>query len=228
MFASLFRRIASSFLDLILVLLVAYGIFFVVGQPFIQNRIDNFDIIYAEYNEIVAAYNEDLDAIQADYDTAIVLADEDPALEAIALENYNISRVIINDQNTIDINPYNAPLTQYFSEIIYFFVIGFMVLMTVLSLATVGKTPGRRILKISLVLEGKEDEFIKPSIVQVLLHDILLKYFAIILVFVFNMYYGIMFMLFALLVDVLLITFTRKRSTIRDYLSRLKVLKNTN
>jgi hypothetical protein len=227
MFASLFRRIASSFLDLCLVLLVVYGLFFIGGRSILQNRIDNFDIIYADYNDIIAAYNADLETIQTEYDVAFELADGDADLEAIAQEKYNTSRDIINEQNTIDINPYNKPLTQYFSEIIYFFVIGFVVLMTVLTLATFGQTPGRRILKVKVKTEASEGEFVKPSLIQVFLHDIFLKYFFIVFVFVFNMYYGIMFMLFALLVDVILITFTKKRSTIRDYFTRLQVLKDT-
>jgi|AntAceMinimDraft_17_1070374.scaffolds.fasta_scaffold01004_15 hypothetical protein len=227
MFASLFRRIASSFIDLCLILIIVYALFFIGGRSILQNRIDNFDIIYADYNDIVAAYNADLEAVQTEYDVAIELADGNEELEATALENYNLSRTIINEQNTIDINPYNRPLTQYFSEIIYFFVIGFIVLITVMSLAMVGKTPGRRILKVKIMTEDGNGEFIKPSIIQVFLHDIFLKYFFIVFVFAFNMYYGIMFMLVALLVDVILITFTKKRLTIRDYFTRLKVLKNT-
>jgi hypothetical protein len=227
MFASLFRRIASSFIDLCLILVVVYGIFAVGGKTILQNRIENFDIVYADYNDIVEAYNADLAAIQTEYDVALELAGDDEELEAIALEIYNTNRDIINEQNTIDINPYNVPLTQYFSEIIYFFIIGFVALLAVMTVATVGKTPGRKILKVKVKTENSEGEFIKPSIIQVFLHDIFLKYFFIVFVFAFNMYYGIMFMLFALLVDVILITFTKKRSTIRDYFTRLKVLKDT-
>ncbi len=227
MFASLFRRITSSFIDLCLVLLIAYGLFFVGGKTILQNRIDNFDIIFSEYNDIVAAYNEDMTAIQEEYDVAIALADGDEDLEVIALADYNTNRTIINDQYTLDINPYNEPLTQYFSEIIYFFVIGFVVLTTILSLAMMGKTPGRRIMRIRLAQQIKEGEHIKANLQQVLLHDMLFKYFAIVVVFIYNMYFGIMFMLAALLLDVILITFSRKRSTIRDHLSRLKVLKDT-
>lgn len=228
MAASLFRRIASSFVDLCLVILVVYGLFAIGGQSIIQNRIDNFDIVYAEYSEIVAAYNEDMTSIKEEYDVAIELAGDDEDLKIVALETYNTNRTIINDQNTIDINPYNEPLTQYFSEIIYFFIIGFVVLTTILSIATFGKTPGRKVLKIQLGQQSNEGEYIKPTIGQVFLHDIIFKYFLIVLVFIYNMYYGIMFMLAALLLDVMLITFTRKRFTIRDYLSKLNVSRDTN
>lgn len=227
MFASLFRRIVSSFIDLCLILVVVYGIFAIGGQTILQNRIDNFDIIYADYNDIVDAYNEDLATLQTKYDAAIELANDDKDLELAALINYNTNRDIINEQNTIDINPYNLPLTQYFSEIIYFFVIGFVVLLTVMTMVTSGKTLGRIVLKVKVKMENSEGEYIKPSLIQVFVHDIFLKYFLVVLIFVFNMYYGIMFMLFALLVDVLLITFTKKRSTVRDFVTRIRVLKDT-
>lgn len=223
MTASLFRRMFSSFIDLCIVILVVYVLFSIGGKPILQNRIENFDTIYAEYNEILEAYNADLEALRTEYDANITLADGDETLEAEALVDYNLKNSILNEQNTIDINPYNKPLTQYYTEIIYFFVLSFIILMTVLSLSLLGKTPGRRIMQVDLLIRGEKGDYVKPSLTQVFLHDILLKYFVIVLVFSFNMYYGVMLMLLAILIDVVLISFTRNKSTIRDFLSKMTV-----
>ena len=225
--ATLFRRMTASFIDLCLVAIVVYGLFFIGGRGILQNRVDNFDILNSDYSEIIEGYNADLSAIQTEYDAAIQLANQDEDLITLAQTQYNLKKAILNSQNTIDIEPYNRPLTQYFSEIIYFFVIGFIVLITVLSLATVGKTPGRRIMQVKLMVENIKGEYVAPGLLPIFLHDIFLKYFFIVLVFVFNMYYGLMFMLVALMIDILLISFTKNRTTIRDYFTRLKVLKST-
>lgn len=226
MIASLFKRIFSSFIDLCLLLVVVYGLFFIGGRSLLQNRVDSFDIVYADYNEVIAAYNEDLANLRTEYDANVALADGNEELETAALETYNLRVDLLNQQNTIDINPYNLPLTQYFSEIIYFFVIGFIVLATVLTLALTGKTPGRRVMKVHLASQDAKGDYVKPNLVQVFLHDILLKYFLVVVVFTINMYYGVMFMLFGLLVDVILISFTRNKMTLRDLLTKSQVQAN--
>lgn len=227
MSASLFRRIGSSFIDLSLVMIVIYAVFALAGQSFLQNRIEDFDVIYAEYQEIIESYNEDLAALQSEYDAQVILADGDEDLEAIALEEYNTNRTILNEQNTIDINPYNRPLTQYYTETIYFFVLGFVILITILTLAMMGKTPGRRMFKVKLLVQNNNGEFVEPNVVQVFIHDFALKYFILVIVFIINMYYGLMLMLVALMVDVLLISFSRNRNTLRDMLLKSKVITNT-
>lgn len=227
MSASLFRRIGASFIDLCIIIIVVYAAYTVAGQKLLQNRIDNFDVIYAEYTEIIEAYNEDLEALQTEYNAQLALADGDEDLEAVALEVYNTNRDILNEQNTVDINPYNRPLTQYYSEIIYFFVIGFVVLITILSIAMMGKTPGRRLLGVRLKMETTTGELENPNILQVFLHDFALKYFVIAFVFIMNMYYGAMLMLVMLMVDVLLISFSRSRNTLRDMILKSKVVTNT-
>lgn len=225
MHASLFKRLTSSFVDLCLIMLVVYGMFFLWGEGWLQGRIENFDTLYADYNEILEVYNADLAVLQTEYEVAVELADGDEDLEAIAYEEYQQQTAILDLQNTIDINPYNIPLTQYFSEIIYFFVFGFIVFATILSIATTGRTPGRKLMGLKTVYEKTAGEYVNINPFQAFFHDIVFKYFLIVLIFAMNMYLGAMLMLICLLIDIFMISFTRNRTTIRDLLTKIKVIK---
>jgi len=223
--ASLFKRITSSFVDLCLILLVVYGIFFLWGEGLLQNRVENFDTLYADYNEILEIYNEDLATLQTEYEVAIELANGDEDLESVADTEYQQQVAVLDLQNTIDINPYNIPLTKYFSEIIYFFVFGFLVLATILTIVTTGRTPGRKVMGLKTVFEKTKGEYVDINPFQAFFHDIVFKYFLIVLVFAVNMYLGAMLMLICLLIDIFMISFTRNRTAIRDLVTKVKVIK---
>ncbi|XMB71592.1 RDD family protein [Mycoplasmatota bacterium WC30] len=223
MSASFFKRLTSAIVDFIIVIMVTYLAFIVGGKTLLQNRVDNFDEVYGAYTQILTAYNDDLQNLQTEYDANIELANGDADLEAFAAEDYNAKSTILNQQNTIDIEPFNEPLTQYYMEIIYFFSIGMIVIMALLVVATSGKTLGRRLMKIKLITENN-GESANPNLIQVFFHDIILKYFFIILVFTISMYYGFILILIALLVDIVLISLSRKKSTIRDYFLRMRVV----
>jgi len=225
MSASFFKRLTSSIIDFVLIFLVVYFAFVVGGRTLLRNRVDNFDEIYSSYNEILIAYNENLTNLQTEYDVNLALADGNPELEALALEDFNQRSAIINQQNTIDIEPYNEPLTQYYLEIIYFFTVGFIVLMTILAIATTGRTPGRRLMQIRLASDFGDGELKRPNPIQVFFHDIILKYFFIVLVFAMSMYYGLIFILISLILDMILISVTKNKTTIRDYFLRIRVVK---
>lgn len=220
-----FKRLTSSIVDFVLVFLVIYLLFIAGGRTVLQNRVDYFDDRYDTYSQILTAYNEDLTLIQTEYDARITEANGDGELEALALADYNSKSQIINLQNTVDIEPYNMALTGYFIEIIYFFAIGIVVFITVLTLATKGKTLGRKIMQVKLVTKDDSGELVAPNLAQVFFHDVILKYFFIVIVFTINMYYGFMFIMISLLADMLLMTITKNKSTIRDYFMKVRVVK---
>lgn len=228
MTVSLFRRISASFLDLCIILAIVYGLFFIGGRDFLRSNIENYNILNEDYTEIVDNYNADISRISSEYDVAIELAGEDQELKDAATLEYNLKKAIINSQNTIDINPYNDPLTVYFSSVINFFIVAFLILMAILTIATTGKTPGRRILRTKLAVIDSEGKNKKPNVFNVFLHDIVLKYFFIVLVLVYNTFYGVVFMLIAFMLDTILITFTKSNSTIRDFFTRQRVVKEDN
>lgn len=225
MTVSFFKRMFSSVIDVTLVILVVYLSFVVGGRTILRNRIDNFDEIYSTYNEILETYNSDIQDLQTEYEANIELANEDEELEAAALAEYQAKLQLVNDQNAIDIEPYNEPLSQYFLEIIYYFSIGFLIFVTILAMAMRGNTPGRRMLSIKLVVDNGSGEYIAPNPIFVLFHDVLLKYFFIIVVFIISMYYGVIMMMVGFIIDLLLMGFTRNHTTIRDILLKIKVIK---
>ena len=227
MTVSFFKRMFSSIIDITIVFLIVYLSFVVGGRTILRNRIDNFDEIYSTYNEILETYNSDIEDLQTEYNADIELANGDEDLESQASQEYNNKLRLINDQNTIDIEPYNEPLSQYFLEIIYFFSIGFIVITTVLAMAMRGKTPGRRMLSIKLVVDNGSGEYIAPNPIFILFHDVILKYFFIIVVFMISLYYGLVMMMVALAVDVILMGLTRNHTTIRDILLKIKVIKSS-
>ncbi len=223
--ATLLRRLSSSLVDFVLIILVVYGIFYFGGQSYLRNRIDNYYILDADYTEIMEVYSSDIDEIGSEYDAAITLAGEDEDLKAEALEIYQTKHSILDSQNGLDIVPYNTPLTNYILSSIYFFVIAFVALSAVLAVVTLGRTPGRRLLNIELMRINENDELIKPGVFGVFLHDSVFKYLIVGVLLVYNLTLGLLVMLLGLLTDIVLITFTRNGSTIRDLVTRIKVFK---
>lgn len=219
-----FRRLFSAIVDFGLVFLIVYLAFVLGGRTILQNRVDYFDERYEVYTEILAAYNDDLQEIQVAYDAAITDANGDTELEAAALTEFNAKVSLLRAQNTIDIEPYNESLTMYFVEIIYFFSLGLIVLLTLLSSITLGKTLGRKVMRIRLVIMNSSGEIKVPNPIQAFFHDVILKYFFVLIVFAINMYYGFLLILLSLLTDLILMSVSRNKTTIRDYFLRMRVI----
>jgi len=125
--AGFFKRAFSSLIDIMIVFAIVTATFYIAGRPILRNQISNFDTIFNAYNEVIDAYNSDYDAITEEYNIQIDLADGDAELEATAGTLYQARVQIINDQNLIDIEPYNRSLTRYFMNNIYFYSIGFLI-----------------------------------------------------------------------------------------------------
>jgi hypothetical protein len=191
--------------------------FYIFGRTIIRNQIPDFDEIFTAYNEVVDAYNSDLEIITTEYTAALKIADGDEALELAAQEVYSAKKEMLDAQNVVDIEPFNQPLTGYFLNCIYYFSIGFLILMAVYSLATGSKTLGRRLMQ--LKLSGP----VNP--ISIFFHDIVFKYFFTILVFSVSMYAGIALFLLSLAIDLILLSFTRNKLTLRDLFLKMSVVK---
>lgn len=220
-----FRRLTSALVDFILIMVVVYLAFVLLGRGILRNRVDYFDQRYETYSEILTAYNNDVHDIQVEYEANIAIANGDADLEALATDNYNYQLALLDMQNSIDIEPYNESLTGYFLEIIYFFSIGFLLLITLVSVLTLGRTPGRRVMALQIISTTNTGEIKAPNTIQVFFHDVILRYFFIAIVFTISLYYGFLLILLTLIVDMILMTVTRNKTTIRDYFLRLRVVK---
>lgn len=213
--AGFFKRAAASIIDIIILLAVVSVTFFVFGRGLLQNQINHFDEIYSAYQDVVTAYNADITAASDAYDAQIEIANGDEELEAEALTLYQQRVEIINNQNLVDIEPYNRPLTRYYLNSIYYYSIGFLLLLSIYTIATNGKTLGRKLFKVAL--EGS----VNP--VTVFLHDVVFKYFFVLLALMVNLYMGLLVLGIFLVVDIILIGVTRKKRTIRDLILGITV-----
>ncbi len=225
MSAGFFKRLSSAIVDFVLVFIIVYALFAIGGRSILQDRVDYFDNRYTTYSEITNVYSEDILAAQTEYEASMELANGNEELEAQAAETYTLKTSMLNNQNMVDIQPYNLSLTGYYLEIIYFFAFGVVLAIAILSVATIGKTPGRRLLQIKLVSQNNEGENVAPNAIQVFFHDTILKYFFIAIVIMMNPIYGVVFILMSLFIDMFMMTVTKNKTTIRDYFLRLKVIK---
>jgi len=215
--AGFIKRAMSSLIDLVIVFSFIATTFFLFGRTIIRNQIPDFNELFTAYNEVVDAYNSDLEIITTEYTAALKIADGDEAKEAAAQETYATKKAMLDAQNVVDIEPYNQPLTKYFLNCIYYFSIGFLILMAVYTLATGSKTLGRKLMQVKL--SGP----VNP--ISIFFHDIIFKYFFTILVFSVSMYAGIVLLLLSLAIDLILLSFTRNKSTLRDLFLKMSVVK---
>ncbi|MBU1144497.1 MAG: RDD family protein [Firmicutes bacterium] len=215
--AGFLKRAISSLIDITIVFIIVYATFALFGRTLLRNQVPDFDEIFATYSEIIDVYNSDLALLQEEYNAQLELAGEDQLLIDEVKLNYQEKVNVLDEQNTVDIEPYNRPLTGYFISTIYYFTFGFLILMSIYAVATKGRTLGRTLLQIKL--DGP------VNVLSVFFHDIVLKYFFIVLVFVVSMYAGAILFLLSLIIDLGLMSFTRKRSTLRDILLKMSVVK---
>ncbi len=213
--AGFFRRLFATLIDMVVIFTVIYFSFVLFGRTMLQNQIEDFDEINTAYSEIMLVYNQNLSELQQEYDVAKELAGDDDELKAIALNEYLEKVDILDQQNLVDIDPYNEPLSLYFSMAIYYYALIFLVLTTILTLFTKGLTPGRRVLQIKLV--GP----ITP--VSVFLHDVVFKYLLIIILIPINILFAFMLIMFMFLIDFALLVGSRNKNTIRDMISKITV-----
>ncbi len=213
--AGFFRRLFATLIDMVVIFTVIYFSFVLFGRTMLQNQIEDFDEINTAYSEIMLVYNQNLSELQQEYDVAKELAGDDDELKAVALNEYLEKVDILDQQNLVDIDPYNEPLSLYFSMAIYYYALIFLVLTTILTLFTKGLTPGRRVLQIKLV--GP----ITP--VSVFLHDVVFKYLLIIILIPINILFAFMLIMFMFLIDFALLVGSRNKNTIRDMISKITV-----
>ncbi len=222
--AGFFRRLSSAVVDFILVIIVIYLVFIAGGRILLRNRVDYFDQRNYVFHELLDAYNNDLANAQNEYNANMEAAGDDLDLQAQAQDLYNMKTSILNMQNSIDIQPYNVSLTYYYYEIINFFTYGLVIIFAILSVVVSGNTIGRKLFRIKLIKRSSNENSSEPSAFQLIVHDSILKYLVIAFVFSYSIYLGFIFILFSLLVDLMLISITRSKSTVRDYLSQLQVI----
>lgn len=198
--AGYLRRLTSALIDLLAVILIVYIAFTLFGRSLIQNRVENYDIINQNLDTVLDVRNENLSYIdQSD-------EDGDTQREKIA---------VINHLSAFDESVYERLLSQYFTETVYFYLIGVTLLLSIMVIALNGQTLGRRLMRVELV--GNINLF------NVVIHDLLLKYILIVVLITFNLYYAFIIIPLYFLIDLFMIVLTKNKTTLRDNLSRIVV-----
>jgi hypothetical protein len=215
--AGFLKRAISSLVDVVLVFLVVTLFFTLGGRTILQNRIDDFDAVNTAYQELSDAYEEDFNALYAEYQAAVELADGDEDLEADAYDEYIVAKAVLDAQNSADIQPYDEVLTGYYLTCIYFYSIGFLILTGIYTLVMKSRTLGRRLMQVKL--SGP----VNP--ISIFFHDVVLKYFFIVIVFSVSPYAGAALLLLSITIDLILISFTKRKSSLRDILLKMEVVK---
>lgn len=198
--AGYLRRLTSALIDLLAVILIVYIAFTLFGRSLIQNRVENYDVINQNLDTVLDVRNENLSYIdQSD-------EDGDTQREKIA---------VINHLSAFDESVYERLLSQYFTETVYFYLIGVTLLLSIMVIALNGQTLGRRLMRVELV--GNINLF------NVVIHDLLLKYILIVVLITFNLYYAFIIIPLYFLIDLFMIVLTKNKTTLRDNLSRIVV-----
>jgi hypothetical protein len=198
--AGYLRRLTSALIDLVVVILVVYLAFVLFGRSLIQNRVNNYDQINDNLQAVLDVRNDNLEYL----DSQDIDAD---------LQRQQIA--VINHLSAFDESVYERLLSQYFTETVYFYVIGITLLLSVMVIAFNGNTLGRRLMRIELV--GNVNLF------NVIVHDLLLKYILIVALIMFNLYYAFIIIPLYFLIDLFLIVMTKNKTTLRDNLSKIVV-----
>jgi hypothetical protein len=211
--AGFLRRLVSALVDITIATVFVYLTFVLFGQNILQNRVENYDEINANYQEVINLYNEDQDAIEAEYDEAKVAAgdDEDASDEAYTIYRDKLS--ILNLHYANDTSVYNRLLLDYNVGLIYYYSLGIFFILSALVIGFTGLTPGRRIMKIELLGQ--------VTTLNVIIHDLLLKYLLVVVLFLISPYYTFLIIPGYFILDLFLILLSKDKSTIRDNLSKI-------
>ncbi|MGE4571637.1 MAG: RDD family protein [Candidatus Izemoplasmatales bacterium] len=194
--AGYLRRALSALIDLSLVILIVYLAFISLGRPILQNRVEHYDVINSNLQEVIDVKNANLESANN---------------EEIEERNNQIS--VINHLSSLDQRVYDELLYDYYSNMISFYLIGISILLIIIVVALKGITPGRRLMRIELV--GN------VNTANIIIHDLLLKYIFIIGLIMFNLFYAFIIIPIYFILDLFLIILSKNKTTIRDNLSKI-------
>ena len=188
-----FRRITAFLLD-------AMPIFMILGLLLSLFVGDLLKSPYPNYDHKVAIYQENMDEY---YDTLniykIQLDDEE-----LTLEEYEDMSLSLQEDFTNNNEYFISIMFAYYLNVALYFFISFTLLNYFYQLILKGQTVGRKLMKIEL--------FGNITWYNILLREVLWK--SVFWVFTFSA---------GIAIDMTLIAFTKKKKTIRDYLSQTEL-----
>lgn len=183
------RRVGSFIVDAMPIFVILSLLFqFFVGELLKQ---DNYDVMYAEYEELRVTYFGDLEQQYLD--------------DELTLEEYQVEFDEINPQFQAATEDHYAVLFEYMIRVIMYNVLGFILIYYLYSVFMKGRTLGRRLLKIEL--GGNINAW------TLFMREVLWKLG----------YWVVTFLIGGIILDILFISFSKKRQTLRDIVTRTYV-----
>lgn len=191
---SLFKKMMAYLLDampIFFTLMILNSLF--VGE-LIKSPYPDYDANYEVYQQNVDDYYDTIDVYYQELQDEIITQDE-----------YDTSVESLRDVFTIANKDTETVIYEYFSRMLYYFLISFIVIKYLYNLFTKGQTFGLKLMKLEMV--GKINWF------SLLLREVFWR--EVFWVFTF----GIGFLL-----DSIMITFSKKRRTLRDIFSGTQII----
>ncbi len=191
---SLFKKTMAYLLD-------AMPIFFilmVLNSLFVAELLKN---PYPDYDENYEVYQQNVD----DYYGTLDLYYQDLEDEIITQAEYDAQVVTLRDDFLVVNDETETVIYEYFSRLIYFFIISFLVVKYLYNLFTKGQTYGLKLMKLEMV--GKINWF------SLLLREVFWR--EVFWIFTFG---------FGFLLDSIMLTFGKKRKTLRDMFSNTSII----
>jgi len=191
---SLFKKSMAYLLDampIFFTLMVLNSLF--VGE-LLKGPYPDYDVNYEIYQENVDDYYATLEIYYADLEDEIITQEDYDSLSEALRDAF-----LVTNGETEDI------IYKYFSRVLYYFLIRFILIKYIYNLVTKGQTFGLKLMNLELV--GKINWF------TLLLREVFWR--EVFWVFTF----GVGFLL-----DSIMVTFTKKRKTLRDIFSSTQVI----
>lgn len=154
----------------------------------------NYDENYDIYQENVDDYYDEIDVFAADLEAEIITQGE-----------YDTLTVQLRDDFLVDNEETKDVVQQYLLHVLYYFIISFIVIKYIYTLVTKGQTFGLKLM--NLVMVGRINWF------SLILREVFWR--EVFWFFTFGV---------GMLVDLVMVTFTSKKKTLRDIFSNTQVI----
>jgi predicted PurR-regulated permease PerM len=192
--ATAFRRSFAFLFDILIVMFLLSLVFRLAGDRVIKGQIDNFQEIYDQYQSDLSDYYDSRDSIIDDYTN-----------EIITIEARDTQLETLSDEfNTLHEGDIST-IFKYYYSVTLFFIFGFGVINYGYNLLLHGQTFGRKFMKVELT--GNINWW------SLLLREFFWK----------SIFWGITLGL-GIIVDLLLISLTKNKKTIRDRITNTYVI----
>jgi len=191
---SLIKKIMAYLIDAmpIFLLLMILNTLFVA--EILKNPYENYDANYEVYQQNVDEYYNTIDLYFQDLED-----------ETITQEEYDIQITTLRD-DFLEINSdTETVIFEYYTRLIYYFLISFLVVKYLYNVITKGQTYGLKLMKLEMV--GRINWF------SLLLRELFWR--ELFWVFTFGL---------GFFIDVIMLTITKKRRTLRDIFSNTSII----